>query len=565
VIEGAIALGLALLVVVVFAEVRAFAFVNLDDPQYVSENHFVRSGLRWEGIAAAFSMFRAGNWHPVTWISHMLDVELFGLDAGWHHLVNLALHALNAILLFTFLRAATGARWRSAIIAALFAVHPLHVESVAWVSERKDVLSTLFFLLTLLAYLGYVRRPRRSAFVLVASLFAAGLMAKPMLVTLPFVLLLVDVWPLGRWGGTPAPGVTPALPAALVLEKVPLVAISAASSAVAWLAQSDRGADVALSRIPLGARAGNALLSYLGYLGNTAWPFRLASFYPHPSLSGIGLAAWKVAGAALVLGAVTWLAVRERRRRPYVAFGWCWYLGTLVPVIGLVQVGVQSHADRYTYIPLIGVFVALVWAIGETVVRLSARPALVAVPIAIVIAVLAGVARRQVATWRDSETLHRHALAVTDRNWAAWVGLGSVLSERGEPQHALLAYDEAIRVAPWLAVGWNGVGTALGRLGRHDHSIAALEQAVRIQPFYAEAWYNLGVAYGNVGRHDQAARSFRGAVQANPYDARACFNLAIASLAVGDRASALESLERLRRIDPAREQQLRRILGSMRP
>jgi hypothetical protein len=348
-----------------------------------------------------------------------------------------------------------------------------------------------------------------------------------------------------------------------VLEKVALVAISAASSAVAWLAQSDRGADVALSRIPLGARAGNALLSYLGYLGDTAWPFRLASFYPHPSLSGIGLAPWKVGGAALVLGALTWLVVRERRRRPYVAFGWCWYLGTLVPVIGLVQVGVQAHADRYTYIPLIGVFVAVVWAIGEAVVRLSVRPAVAGVPIAVLIVTLAGVARAQVATWRDSETLHRHALAVTAGNWNAWVGLGDALSEAGRPREALAAYEEGLRGAPWLAFGWNGVGVALGRLGQHEQAIAPLERAVRIQPFYAEAWYNLGTAYGNVARHDDAARCFRRAVQANPYDARAWFNLALASVAVRDRGTVLESLERLGAIDPARELQLRRVLGSV--
>ncbi len=561
---AAIALGLAGLVAIVFGAVGGFAFVNLDDQAYVYENPFVRRGLGWGSIAAAFSVFRAGNWHPVTWISHMVDVQLFGLDPGWHHLVSVALHALNAILLFAFLRRTTGATWRSAVVAALFAVHPLHVESVAWVAERKDVLSTLFLLLTLLAYVAYARRPRLGSYAGVAGLFALGLMAKPMLVTLPFVLLLVDFWPLGRWRAAPAGGIAPARPAALVLEKIPLVAVSIAASAVAWLAQSAGGADVALSRVPLGARVANALVSYVTYLAQTVWPFRLAEFYPHPFLFG-GLPGWKIAGAAIALAAVTVLAVRERARRPYLAFGWFWYLGTLVPVIGLVQVGLQAFADRYTYVPLVGVFVAIVWSGAEVIERLSPRRAVVGSAVAVVIVALAGIARAQVATWQESITLHRHALDVTDRNWKAWVGLGDALSEAGRPQEALAAYEEGIRLMPAYVDAWNGVGAAYGRLGQHERAIAPLEQAVRMKPDYGEAWYNLGTAYGNLGRHEQAARCFRRAVRANPDDARAWGNLGIASVALGDRRTAVESLERLRRLDPARESQLRRLLESTGP
>jgi Flp pilus assembly protein TadD len=553
--------ALAVLVLAVFGQVRGFAFVNVDDQRYVYENPFVRNGLTWDGVREAFSVFRSGNWHPVTWLSHMADVQLFGLDAGWHHLVGVALHATSAILLFTLLRGATGSVWRSAFVAALFAVHPLHVESVAWVAERKDVLSTALFLAALNAYVAYARRPRPGPYAAVVALFGLGLLAKPMLVTFPFVLLLLDAWPLRRLAGGPSAGFAQRGPGPLVLEKLPLLARSAAASVLAVLAQSAAEADVSAARVAMGARIANAIVSYDGYLGKTVWPARLAEYYPHPYVFGGGLPGWQIAGAAAILLAITGVALRERSRRPYLLVGWLWYLGTLVPVIGLVQVGLQASADRYTYIPLIGVFVAVVWGIGDAIPpawhRIAAAGACAA------LAALGWVAHAQASVWRDSESLHRHALAVSEQNWKAWVSLGDALSEAGRPAEALAAYQEGLRIVPEFAGAWNGVGVALGRLGQPEQAIEPLSRAVRIEPAFAEAWYNLGTAYGNLGRHDEAARCFRRALQQDPQDARAWLNLGIASANLGDRAAAAESVERLRRLDPGRAAQLRSLLAAM--
>lgn len=557
----------ALLVVTlaaVYAQVRTFAFVNLDDQQYVTSNPVVLRGLTWDGVGWAFGGFHAANWHPLTWLSHMADVTLFGLDAGAHHLVNVALHALNALLLFAFLRRATGATWRSAAVAALFAVHPLHVESVAWVSERKDVLSALFFFLTIHAWIGHTRRPGAGRYVAVAALFVLGLLAKPMLVTLPFVLLLVDVWPLGRLAsGGDGEGV-PSRAARLVAEKLPLLALAAASSLVTWLAQSSGGAAASAEVVPLGARVANAVVSYVVYLVRTAWPSGLAAFYPHPSLAGDGIPTWKVAGALLLLLAITAAVVRERSRRPYLLFGWLWFVGTLVPVIGLVQVGEQGLADRYTYLPLTGPFVAAAWGGAELLGRL--RPPALAWGAALApVVALALVARAQAATWRDSVALHGRALEVTDRNWNAWNGLGDALADAGRPQEAIGAYQEALRIRPRLAAAWNGLGAAHGQLGAHADAIARFEEALRIRPGYADAWYNLGTAHGSLGRHARAAECFRAALRLRPDDARAWQNLGVASLLSGDLPAARESFERLTRLAPARARELDALLRAAAP
>jgi len=347
-----LALLLAVGTAAVYLPVRSFDFCGFDDDAYVSENALVRQGLTPRGVAWAFTTFRAANWHPLTWLSHMLDVSLFGMEPGAHHLVNVAFHAANAVLLFLVLRGMTGALWGSAAVAALFALHPLHVESVAWIAQRKDVLSAFFFLLMLSAYLRYARSPSRGRLAAVTALFALGLLAKPMLVTAPFVLLLLDFWPLGRFGGAhPDPGTLPAgHPPAVgvrraVLEKVPLFLLSALSSVVTVVAQSRGGAMVPADALPFGARAANALVACAAYLWKTFWPAGLAVYYPHTKGE---LPAWKIAGAAALLSALTGIAVREARRRPYLAVGWLWFLGMLVPVIGLVQVGGQAMADRYT-------------------------------------------------------------------------------------------------------------------------------------------------------------------------------------------------------------------------
>ena len=544
------------LVAVVYAQARAFAFVNLDDPQYVTANPAVLRGLHAEGLAWAFGTFHAANWHPLTWLSHMADVSLFGLDAGAHHLVSAALHALNAVLLFAFLRRATGATWRSAAVAALFAIHPLHVESVAWVSERKDVLSGLLFFLTLHAWLGWVRRGGAARYLAAAGLFALGLLAKPMLVTLPFVLLLLDFWPLGRLraGGGGRRG--PVL-AALVVEKLPLLALALASSVATWLAQESGDAVVALEAIPLGGRVSNALVSYVLYVSRTVWPSGLAAFYPHPALAEGGIPAWETLGAAALLCGLTAAAVRQRSRRPWLLFGWLWFAGMLVPVAGLVQVGAQGLADRYTYLPLVGLLVAAAWGAAEVVERLRLPRWAVAGAFGVVLVALGAAAHRQAETWQDSLSLHRRALAVTERNWNAWNGLGDALSDAGRPAEAIPAYREALRLDPRLASAWNGLGAAQGRLGAPGEAIAPLQEALRLRPRYADAWQNLGTAWAALGQHARAAECFRSAVRLRPDDARGWTSLGIASLLAGDRRGLEESLEALRTIDPARERELR--------
>jgi Flp pilus assembly protein TadD len=553
------AAGLTALVAAVYAQVHDFAFANLDDQQYVTANPTVLRGLTWDGFAWAFSGFHAANWHPLTWLSHMTDVTLFGTDAGAHHLVNVALHGLNSLLLLLFLARATGAWWRSVVVAALFAIHPLHVESVAWVSERKDVLSGLFFFLALNGWVAYSRRRRVTSYVLVTVLLALGLLAKPMLVTLPFVLLLVDAWPLGRLRPDGKPLVRRG--ARLVAEKLPLLAVVAGASFVTWLAQR-AGDAVAVDAIPPAGRVANALVSCVTYLWRTIWPAGLAAFYPHPVLAGGGIPAWKAAVAALALVVIVAVGFHERARRPWLLWGTLWFLGMLVPVIGLVQVGEQALADRYTYLPLVGVFVALVWGGAELLERARAPRAAAATAAGAIVVLVAIAAHRQAGTWRDNETLHRRALAVTGDNWVAWNGLGDALSDAGRHREAIGAYREALRIRPGLATAWNGLGAAQGALGAPGEAIGPLEQALRLRPRYADAWYNLGTAYGGLGEHARAAECFRAAVGIRPEDGRAWHNLGIASVLAREPDGAARSLDALWRLDPARAQALRALLES---
>jgi tetratricopeptide (TPR) repeat protein len=587
--------GLALLVLAVYARVAGHGFVNLDDAHYVSDNPRVLRGLTWEGVAWAFGTFQLANWHPLTWLSHMADVELFGLDPGRHHLVSVAFHAACTVLVFLVLRAATGATWRSAAVAALFGVHPLHVESVAWVSERKDVLSTLLGLLALAAWIRYVRRPSPGRYLPVAFAFALSLLAKPMLVTLPFLLLLLDFWPLGRLGARFGPGPAArggsgqghaaasapesgkgrlAVPTAssprsggiglgaLLLEKAPLLALSAASSAVTWVAQSQGGATTAMESVPIASRVANAAVAYGFYLAKTFWPSGLAAFYPHPAIAGGGHPWWQVAGSLLLLAALSALALWRWRTQPWLAVGWLWYLGTLVPVIGLVQVGAQAAADRYTYVPLVGIFVAVVWAACELLDRLPWGRALAAAAGAAAVLAFAGVGWKQAGHWRDSISLHLHATRVTERNWVAWRALGDAYAEAGRLEEATAAHREALRILPGLAEAWHGLGVVAGRLGRHEEAIAHIEQALRIRPRYATAWLNLGSAQALLGRYPEAVAAFRNAVRDRPDDVRAWSSLGLAALRAGDVDQAVESERRLRELDPVRADQLRHRIES---
>lgn len=463
-----LALGLVALAVAIYWPVGGFGFVAYDDQAYVSGNEMVRRGLGWSGAAWAFRTLTAANWHPLTWLSYMLDVQLFGVDPGWHHRVNLVFHAANGVLLFAFLRSATGSLWRSALVAALFVAHPLHVESVAWISERKDVLSAFFWLLAMLAYAGYVRHPGLWRYLAVAAAFVLGLMAKPMVVTLPFALLLLDVWPLRR---------RPAL-----VEKLPLFALSALSCAATWVAQARSGAVRGTQWLTVAVRVENAVVSYAAYLGKTVWPSSLAALYPHPGYQPGGIPAGQIALAAAVLVAITGVAILLRRSVPAIAVGWCWYLGTLVPVIGLVQVGQQSMADRYTYVPLIGIFCAVVWGLAALAARVRhGRIAAGAVASAAVIA-CAVTARHQAGYWQDSIALFDHAAHVTEGNWLAWKNLGAALYESGRMPEALAAFQEEARIDPSDPDGWFNLGMTYGELERHAESAAAFEQALRLDP-----------------------------------------------------------------------------------
>jgi len=539
----AVALGLSVLVLAVYLQTGSHGFITLDDGEYVYQNVHVRNGLSPEGVRWAFTAFHSANWHPMTWLSHMTDVSLFGQDAGWPHRVNVLLHLANTVLLFLVLWRMTGGLWQSGFVAALFAVHPLHVESVAWISERKDVLSTLFWLLTMWAYLWYVRKPGAGRYLLVAVLFALGLMSKPMLVTLPLVLLLLDGWPLGR--------LSRGVAARRVLEKVPLLALSVASCIVTVLAQGSGAAIAPVRNAPLAFRVSNAAVSYATYLGQTVWPASLSVFYPHPASVHSGVPAWQVAGAALLLGGVSFLAFRERRRRPYLAVGWLWYVGTLVPVIGLVQVGGASHADRYTYVPLIGIFVALAWGASELVSgRRWGRAAMGAAGGAVVLA-LTTTAYVQAGYWRDSGTLFSRALAVTQDNWMAWTCLGVALEERGRSEEAVARYREALRIDPDFAEAWYDLGVSTARMGKDREAMGYYREALKRAPGLANAWYNLGVSAEKLGLPREAMDAYREALRRDPAYARAWYNLGLAHGRAGEVREAIDCLRRAVQSDPA--------------
>lgn len=508
-------MGLALLVIVAYAGVRQHAFTNFDDPQYVFENIQVRNGVSGAGITWAFTSGYAGNWHPLTWISHMIDVDIFGLDAGAHHATNLGFHTANTLLLFLVLLRLTGAAGPSALVAGLFGLHPLHVESVAWVAERKDVLSTFFWMLTLLAYVGYVKRPAAGRYLAVGTLFACGLMSKPTVVTLPLVLLLLDWWPLTRTGA-----------ARLVREKLPLLAMSAAAGVVTLLVQQQAGAVRTLDALPLAVRIENAIVAYVWYLWKMLWPVNLAALYPYDR----ALSPWLVGGAALLLLAVSAIAMapRTRREAPYVAVGWAWYLITLAPMIGLVQVGSQPMADRYTYVPLIGIFIAIAWSLRAAVDRLEIPKRAPLALSAFLLFLLALLTARQAALWRDSVTLWTHAVAVTGDNYRARTNLGHALGLRGQWHDALPQLEAAVRIRNDAAEPQHYLGQALAALGHLDRALVHYRRAVALSPSYAEAHGNLGIALAESGKPEEALRHFREAVRLEPDSPVGRANLAMA-------------------------------------
>jgi len=574
-----------LAVTLVFGQTLLHGFVDYDDSSYVYENPQVARGLTVEGVALAFSQSHAFNWHPLTWLSHMLDCQLYGLQhPGGHHLTNVLLHAATAVLLFLVLRQMSGDLWPSAFVAALFAVHPLHVESVAWVAERKDVLSGLFFVLTLIAYVAYARREfSLFRYLLVTALFACGLMAKPMLVTLPFVLLLLDYWPLGRVGGgrwavggeceeaggaqcevrrprltaprslrpvhTSPPTAHRPPPTSstsrVLLEKLPWIGMTIASCVVTQLAQQE--AVKSLERYPLPWRVGNALFSFVAYLGQLVYPAGLAVFYPHP---GDSLPYWQIAGASLVLVGITLAVVALRKKHPYLLVGWLWYLGMLVPVIGLVQVGSQGMADRYTYLTQIGLYLAVAWGATHLLRTVPYLRSAFVVAASAVVAVLTCASWLQASYWLSSESLWAHARLVTPGNYLADTNLGIILAGRGQLDDAVVAFEEALNIRPDDAKAHNNLGDILMRRGQVEDAMPHFRKALKINPNYAEAHYNLGIALRRRGQVDEAIAHFRQAVKIKPDHAKAHNNLGEALTFQGNLEDAIPHFQEALKIEP---------------
>lgn len=473
---------LLILTISVFLGVAEHGFIVYDDEEYITSNPGVLGGLSREGIVWAFTSFHAANWHPLTWMSHQLDVELFGTDAGGHHAMGLALHATNVLLLFLLLRTVTGAPGASLFVAALFAIHPLHIESVAWASERKDLLSTLLVFPLVFAYLLHAARPGVARGLLLPVLLALALMAKPMPVTLPLLLLALDWWPLGRWQGGPpperegAPWAKPVAARHLVAEKLPMLAVSAASAGVTYLAQSS-GAVGSLSTFPPLVRLGNAAISYVTYLGKAVWPFPTSIFYPHP---GPTIRAIPAILAVAGICAVTWFVWRNRRRFPFAIAGWTLYVVSLLPVIGLIQVGMQARADRYTYLPLIGIFIAAAWGAMVVSRRLKAHRTLLPIVGLLVVALLSAATVRGLSYWRNDQSLFGHAVAVDDGNWFAHYQLGLVAQRGGETVAAIRHLRRAVALHPGFDEAHRLLGLILLREGATSEAIYHLAQAVSL-------------------------------------------------------------------------------------
>jgi len=530
----AICLALAAMVFAVFGRTLGHQFIDFDDNDYVYKNPVVARGLTFQGFAWAFS-FHASNWHPLTWISHMLDCQLYGMNPVGHHLSNVLIHAATAIALFLVLRSMTGSMWRSAFVAAVFAIHPLRAESVAWVAERKDVLSGLFFMLTLGAYLRCVRGGRSFASqALVMVLFALGLMAKPMLVTLPAVLLLVDYWPLRRQESW----------ARLLVEKLPLFALSLGSCAATWLAQ--HGAIQVNHTVPISLRLVNGLSACAIYLRQMAFPIDLAACYPYP-LGGVPL--WEVALSIGVLISASALAFRRRKKYPWLWVGWSWYLVMLLPVLGLVQVGSQSHADRYTYLPEIGIAIAITWSVAEWKLAAPLLPALAA----IVLVTLAGAAWKQTSYWRDSETLWTHTLACTAHNDVAEFALANTLLDNNDPDAAISHFQKSAAINPQRMLVQYNLGNALLQENRLEEAAAAYQKALAIQPTYERAEINLAITLQRQGKLGQAIAHYRAAVQLQPRYLNARIDLGMALLLNGNVDDAISQFQIALQIDPNSE------------
>jgi len=552
----ALCTALVLLTFAAFWGVRSAGFVRYDDDRYVTDNARVLGGLTWDNAGWAFSNLQVGFYYPLTWLSHMADVELYGLDAGRHHWTSLLLHVLNVLLLFLALHRMTRAPWRSSLAAALFAVHPLHVESVAWIAERKDVLCTSFAFLCLLAYAFYAEKPSALRYLPVFASLLLGLLAKSMVITLPAVLLLLDVWPLFRWApgapaatrdGPAAPSFRPAAARQLLLEKVPLFALVPLFAALTWISQKEMGAVATMAQIPLSQRLANASIACVTYLVKVFAPLHLSVHYPHP---GSAVSYGTALLCAAVLLALTAAALGFGRRRRYLAVGWLWYLVTLAPVVGLIQVGNQAMADRYTYLPLVGPFVALAWGMADLAGRRSWSRGLASGVAAAGLVALVVLTRAQVGVWADSETLFRHALAIAPEDPVIQANLGAVLTERGRPAEGIPHLREALRLNPRDVEARNALGNALAKSGSAGEAIEQYREALRARPGEPRPLANLGLSLMKAGRLPEALDLLEGGVRAHPESPELQVALGTGLLRGGQPSRATECFQSAQRLRP---------------
>jgi len=524
---------------IVFWQVHSFDFVNYDDDRYVSENPHIFSGFSLNNIVWLFTK-DIGRWHPLTGLTHMLDCELFGLNPGPPHLVNLFFHIINTLLLFALMRQMTGTLWQSAFVAGLFAIHPLHVESVAWISGRKDLLSTLFFLLTIAAYFRYVQNHSSVWYVLAFVLFALGLLAKPMLITLPFILLLLDYWPLQRFQFK--------IPLRLIWEKLPFLALSIASTIATFFIQRSIGAVRTIESIPLTIRVSNAVVSYLKYIGKLIWPQNLAVFYPYTENL---VPPWMTVIFALMLVVVTIRVILAADKFRYLLVGWLWFIVMLAPVIGLVRVGDHAMADRYTYVSLTGLFIIIAWGATDLLAGWKYRRFILGLSAMLVIAALAIVAGIQTRYWRNSVTLFSHALKVTKGNYLANANLGAALLEQDKFDQAVEQLQLAIQTNPKCAEAYLNLADVYRKLGQYDNAIKVYDKVISVRPDCAPAYYELGITYGRLGRYQQAVDAFASAVRIKPDYVKAYNNLGVAYGSLGRYQDEIDACSKAIKIDPA--------------
>ena len=553
----AICIFLVVATLAVYWQIQDHEFLYFDDNQYVTDNLNVKTGFTRESIVWAFTTSHAANWHPVTWLSHILDYQLYGLHPKGHLLTNLLIHIANALLLFTVLLRMTGALWQSGFVAALFALHPFNVESVAWAAERKNVLSTLFWLLTTWAYIRYTEKPTVKKYGWVALFLALGLMSKPMLVTLPFVLLLLDYWPLKRWKADDQVGASPPRQSQnqtslsfLILEKVPLLALAVGSSITTFIVQRAGGAVQSADVFPLQERVINAFVSYLSYLQKTVWPSGLSVFYAHP---GNALPVWKgLVSAALLVVFTAWV-IRVARRLPYLAVGWFWYLGTLIPVIGIVQVGTQAMADRYAYVPLIGIFIIAAWGLPDFLATWNQREK-TPVLFAGLLAPLMVVTWMQVNHWKNGITLFQHTISVTHDKYREFArahnNLGIALKKKGRLIEAITQYKTAIKVNPDFSKPYNNLGNISMITKNFDEAIRYYKESIRISPDYANAYSNLGTVLLQKGEKEEAVVYLRDAIRINPDLNQARTNLGTILSQIGEKEEAIVHLREAVKINP---------------